>query len=121
MTTRGEKRAYRPTAEGQTMKTLTAIAAVAGAIAFASGAPALAQAHGDHGHHPAPAQAGAPEAGHAHAHADFESGRFHVRVDGPGHPVGDVIMIPGLSGTMPQVPSPPRWPRSWPVISPNRG
>ena len=81
------------------MKTLTAIAALAGAIAFATGAPALAQAHGDHGHHPAPAQAGAPEAGHAHAHADFESGRFHVRVDGPGHPVGDVIMIPGLSSS----------------------
>jgi pimeloyl-ACP methyl ester carboxylesterase len=81
------------------MKTLTAIAALAGAVALATGAPALAQAHGDHGQHPAPARAGAPEAGHGHAHADFESGRFHVRVDGPEHPVGDIIMIPGLSSS----------------------
>ena len=81
------------------MKTLTAIAALAGAIAFATGAPALAQAHGEHGQHPAPARAEAPQAGHAHAHADFESGRFHVRVDGPEHPVGDIIMIPGLSSS----------------------
>ena len=81
------------------MKTVTAFAALAGAIAFATAAPALAQAHGDHGQHPAPAQAPAPEAGHGHAHADFESGRFHVRVDGPEHPVGDIIMIPGLSSS----------------------
>jgi hypothetical protein len=30
------------------MKTMTAIAAIAGALAFATAAPALAQAHGDH-------------------------------------------------------------------------
>ena len=35
-------------------------------------------------------------AGHGHHHADFESGRFHVRVDGAGP---DVIMIPGLSSS----------------------
>jgi pimeloyl-ACP methyl ester carboxylesterase len=81
------------------MKTMTAIAAIAGALAFASAAPALAQAHGDHGQHPAPARTEAPEAGHGHAHADFESGRFHVRIDGPEHPVGDIILIPGLSSS----------------------
>jgi pimeloyl-ACP methyl ester carboxylesterase len=63
--------------------------------------PALAQdGHANHANHashdaPAPAQA----AGHGHAHADFESGRFHVRVDGPANPVGDVILIPGLSSS----------------------
>lgn len=78
------------------MKTMTAIAALAGALSFAVAAPAFAQAHGDHGQaHGQPAA----EAGHGHAHADFESGRFHVRVDGPEHPVGDVILIPGLSSS----------------------
>jgi len=81
------------------MKTMTAIAAIAGALAFAAAAPALAQAHGDQGQHPAPARTEAPEAGHGHAHADFESGRFHVRIDGPEHPVGDIILIPGLSSS----------------------
>ena len=81
------------------MKTMTAIAAIAVALAFATAAPALAQAHGDHGQHPAPARTEAPEAGHGHAHADFESGRFHVRIDGPEHPVGDIILIPGLSSS----------------------
>jgi pimeloyl-ACP methyl ester carboxylesterase len=81
------------------MKTMTAIAAIAGALAFAAAAPALAQAHGDHGQHPAPARTEAPGAGHGHAHADFESGRFHVRIDGPEHPVGDIILIPGLSSS----------------------
>jgi len=75
------------------MKTMTALAALAGALSFAAAAPAFAQAHGDHG--PAPAA----EAGHGHAHAAFESGRFHVRVDGPEHPVGDLILIPGLSSS----------------------
>ena len=75
------------------MKTMTALAALAGALSFAAAAPAFAQAHGDHG--PAPAA----EAGHGHAHAAFESGRFHVRVDGPERPVGDVILIPGLSSS----------------------
>ena len=53
--------------------------------------PAFAQdAHG--AHDPA-----APAAGHHHA--DFDSGRFHVRIDGPEAPVGDVILIPGLSSS----------------------
>lgn len=52
--------------------------------------PAFAQdAHGAHD----------PAAAHGHAHADFDSGRFHVRVDGPAEPVGDVILIPGLSSS----------------------
>lgn len=51
--------------------------------AFAQDAHAPAAAHADHGH----------------AHADFESGRFHVRTDGPAAPVGDVILIPGLSSS----------------------
>ncbi|RYG12197.1 MAG: alpha/beta hydrolase [Caulobacteraceae bacterium] len=34
-----------------------------------------------------------------HQHADFESGRFHVRVDGPEQPIGDIILIPGLSSS----------------------
>lgn len=80
------------------MKTMTAIAALsaslAGAMALAA-APALAQEHEHHPQGPAPAAVPA----HAHAHADFESGRFHVRVDGPEHPVGDVILIPGLSSS----------------------
>lgn len=58
--------------------------------------PAFAQdAHGAH----QPDAAHAPSAEHGHHHADFESGRFHVRVDGPEHPVGDVILIPGLSSS----------------------
>ncbi|MDP1912139.1 alpha/beta fold hydrolase [Brevundimonas sp.] len=79
------------------MKTMTALAALAGALSFAAAAPAFAQAHGDHGqpHRQFPAAT----AGHGHAHADFESGRFHVRVDGPEHPIGDVILIPGLSSS----------------------
>ncbi|MDQ3126730.1 MAG: alpha/beta hydrolase [Pseudomonadota bacterium] len=77
---------------------MTALAVLAGALSLAAAAaPAFAQAHGDHGqsHGQAPAAA----AGHGHAHADFESGRFHVRVDGPEHPVGDIILIPGLSSS----------------------
>ncbi|MDP1778075.1 MAG: alpha/beta hydrolase [Brevundimonas sp.] len=71
--------------------------ALAGALSFAVAAPAFAQSHGDHGQ--PQEQAPAAAAGHGHAHADFESGRFHVRVDGPEHPVGDVILIPGLSSS----------------------
>ena len=57
--------------------------------------PAWAQsAHGTHDAAPH-----AQSAGHGHHHADFESGRFHVRVDGPEQPVGDVILIPGLSSS----------------------
>ena len=79
------------------MKTMTAIAALVGAFSLVAAAPALAQAHGDHG--PSHSQPQAPAAGHGHAHANFESGRFHVRVDGPQHPVGDIILIPGLSSS----------------------
>ena len=79
------------------MKTMTALAALTGALCFAAAAPAVAQSHGDHGQ--PQGQAPAATAGHGHAHADFESGRFHVRVDGPEHPVGDVVLIPGLSSS----------------------
>lgn len=82
------------------MKTLTAAAALAGAFSLALAAPALAQSHDAHGagDH-APARAAAADHSHGHAHAAFESGRFHVRVDGPEHPQGDVILIPGLSSS----------------------
>ena len=71
------------------MTTFRAIsAAAAAALLLGAAAPALAQHHGteapaDHGHH----------------HAAFESGRFHMRVDGPAEPIGDVILIPGLSSS----------------------
>ena len=66
----------------------TALMALLAAAAMTT--PAFAQdAHGAHD----------PAAAHGHAHADFESGRFHVRVDGPDRPVGDVILIPGLSSS----------------------
>ncbi len=55
-------------------------------------APAWAQ---DRGAHATP-EAHGP---HGHAHAAFESGRFHVRIDGPEHPVGDVILVPGLTSS----------------------
>ena len=71
------------------MKTLTAIAALAGVLALTT-APALAQEH-----HPQAATA----VGHGHHHAEFESGRFHARIDGPEAPIGDVILIPGLSSS----------------------
>lgn len=79
------------------MKTMTAAAALAGAFCLIA-APAMAQEH-QHQQPAAPAQAPAQPHAHGHAHADFESGRFHVRVDGPEHPVGDVILIPGLSSS----------------------
>ncbi|HWW11275.1 MAG TPA: alpha/beta hydrolase, partial [Brevundimonas sp.] len=47
--------------------------------------------------HAQAAQGGAAD--HGHRHADFQSGRFHVRVDGPEHPVGDIILIPGLTSS----------------------
>jgi len=62
--------------------------AVCAAALLAVGLPAAAQEH-DHGAHQA----------HGHQHAAFESGRFHVRVDGPEHPQGDVILIPGLTSS----------------------
>jgi pimeloyl-ACP methyl ester carboxylesterase len=75
------------------MKTMTALAALAACASLGLAAPVLAQEHGSH--HPQ----GHGEAGHGHQHADFQSGRFHVRVDGPANPVGDVILIPGLSSS----------------------
>ncbi len=69
---------------------ITALAAAA----LSTAVPAIAQ-DGHAGHD-------RPAAGHGHgdaAHAEFESGRFHVRVDGPTHPVGDVILVPGLSSS----------------------
>lgn len=81
------------------MKTLTA-AALAGAFSLALAAPVVAQSHDAHrAGDPAPAPAAASDHSHGHAHAAFESGRFHVRVDGPEHPQGDVILIPGLSSS----------------------
>jgi pimeloyl-ACP methyl ester carboxylesterase len=77
------------------MKTMTAAAALSASLAGALcllATPAAAQEHSHHAQAPA-------VAAHGHAHADFESGRFHVRVDGPEHPVGDVILIPGLSSS----------------------
>jgi len=72
----------------------TALMTLLAAAALAT--PALAQeGHGAHGQ-TAPAAA---HADHGHQHAAFESGRFHVRVDGPASPVGDVILIPGLSSS----------------------
>ena len=79
------------------MKTTTVLAALAGTLCFAAAAPAFAQAHGDHDQ--PHGQAHGAAADHGHAHAGFESGRFHVRVDGPEHPVGDIILIPGLSSS----------------------
>ncbi|MBU1384913.1 MAG: alpha/beta hydrolase [Alphaproteobacteria bacterium] len=69
------------------MKTFAAISAAA-LLALGAATPALAQHHGTEA-----------QAGHGHHHADFESGRFHVRVDGPAEPVGDVILIPGLASS----------------------
>ncbi len=61
-------------------------------VGAALSAPAWAQeAHGAH--------ASEMNSDHGHHHADFQSGRFHVRVDGPEAPVGDVILIPGLSSS----------------------
>lgn len=59
--------------------------AVCAAALLAVALPAAAQNHAMAGEH--------------HQHADFQSGRFHVRIDGPEHPVGDIILIPGLSSS----------------------
>lgn len=48
----------------------------------------------EHARHPAGAEAGAH---HGHRHADFQSGRFHVRVEGTEGP--HVILIPGLTSS----------------------
>jgi pimeloyl-ACP methyl ester carboxylesterase len=71
------------------MKTMTAVAALTACLSLGLAAPAFAQEHGSHGAH----------AAHGHQHAEFESGRFHVRIDGPEHPVGDIILIPGLTSS----------------------
>ncbi|MGV9008274.1 alpha/beta fold hydrolase [Brevundimonas sp.] len=71
------------------MKTTLALSLAA--ILAVAATPALAQ-------HAAGHQAHAP-ADHGHQHADFESGRFHVRIDGPEQPIGDIILIPGLSSS----------------------
>lgn len=73
------------------MKTMTA-AAFAACLSLGLAAPALAQEHGSHAAH-------GQAADHGHHHADFQSGRFHVRIDGPEHPVGDIILIPGLTSS----------------------
>ena len=72
------------------MNTMTAAFAACLSLGLAS--PALAQEHDSHAAH-------GQAADHGHRHADFESGRFHVRIDGPEHPVGDIILIPGLSSS----------------------
>ena len=81
-----------------------ALAALLAAAAVAA-APAQAQeghaghAQAGHGHGAHHAAAAAEGHAHGHAHAAFESGRFHVRVDGPETPVGDVILVPGLTSS----------------------
>ncbi|RZJ03214.1 MAG: alpha/beta hydrolase [Brevundimonas sp.] len=56
-------------------------------------APCAALAQDTHAAHAAAATE------ESHRHADFESGRFHVRIDGPEQPIGDIILIPGLSSS----------------------
>ena len=77
---------------------MTRLFAVAVAALLTAAAPALAQEH-DHAAHAAQSAPVAQAADHGHAHANFVSGRFHVRLDGPEHPIGDVILIPGLSSS----------------------
>ena len=70
---------------------LTGAIAALGVLASLAGVgEARAQDHS----HDAPAH----DAGHGHGHADFESGRFHVRLDGPADGA-DVILVPGLSSS----------------------
>lgn len=74
--------------------------AVAATTLLIAAAPAVAQEHDHAAHAVQPAQAAHAHAqDHADVHADFESRRFHVRIDGPEHPIGDVILIPGLSSS----------------------
>ena len=73
-------------------------ASAAVAALFAAASPVLAQTH-DHAAHGAPAAQAPCPGDFADVHADFESRRFHVRLDGPENPVGDVILIPGLSSS----------------------
>jgi pimeloyl-ACP methyl ester carboxylesterase len=81
----------------------TALTAVLAAAALTA-TPALAQdphaAHAAHAAQGHDAHAAAQGHGdHGHGHAAFESSRFHVRVDGPEHPIGDVILVPGLTSS----------------------
>ena len=69
----------------------TTLALTLAAILSAGAAPALAQHADSHQAH--------ASADHGHQHAAFESGRFHVRIDGPEAPIGDIILIPGLSSS----------------------
>lgn len=70
------------------MKTTLALTLAA---VLTAATPALAQNADGHQAH--------ASGDHGHQHADFQSGRFHVRVDGPEHPIGDIILIPGLSSS----------------------
>ena len=80
--------------------------ASAAAAALLTATPAMAQSH-DHAA-PAAHAAQAPCPGDfADVHAEFESGRFHVRLDGPENPIGDIILIPGLSSS----------PHAWDLIT----
>ena len=70
------------------MKTAALALTLSGLASLICAAPALAQ------------DAAPPAAAHSdHQHAAFQSDRFHVRVDGPEHPIGDIILIPGLSSS----------------------
>ncbi|NBB51998.1 alpha/beta fold hydrolase [Rhizobium sp. CRIBSB] len=76
------------------MKPVVLTAALLSLIA----APVAAQEHAHAEHGAAQAEQGSDHAEHGDHHADFESGRMHVRIDGPqGAP--DIIMIPGLSSS----------------------
>lgn len=90
----------------QPVNIVSSALAAASAALLLSGGGAVAQTAAAQ---TAPAGGHAGHAGHAaaarsadhegHRHADFESGRFHVRVDGPAQPIGDVILIPGLTSS----------------------
>ncbi len=82
-----------PFREIMSMKPVLSALLSAALTAAVLSTPAWAQeAHGAH-------DAAEMNSDHGHHHADFESGRFHVRIDGPEAPAGDVILIPGLSSS----------------------
>lgn len=69
------------------IRTAATASALALLLAVAAPAPAVAET-----------AAGQMPAAHGHRHAAFESGRFHVRVEGEASAPGrDLILIPGLS------------------------